>query len=129
MKMLRNGSISGVAFWSLDRWGRTMTELILEMEEFRDSGKQLISMREALDLGTAAGRLAAYIIAAMANFERDRIQERTLLGLARAKAQGKILGRPKGKKDSKKRRKVGYYRRWEQKRKKPSPENKGGLIE
>ena len=95
LKLLRRGTIQGVGFWSLDRWGRTMTELVMEMEEFSGSGKVLMSYQEALDLSTAAGRLAGNVLAAMASFERDRIRERTLLGLARAKAQGKTLGRPK----------------------------------
>lgn len=97
LKKLRLGFIDSVAFWSLDRWGRNMTELVLEMEEFKQSGKQLISMKEGFDLGTAANRLGAHVLAAMANYERDRIQERTLLGLARARAQGKTLGRPRNK--------------------------------
>jgi len=54
----------------------------------------LMAYMEALDLGTASGRLAAYVVAALANFERDRIRERTLLGLARVRAQGKRIGRP-----------------------------------
>jgi putative DNA-invertase from lambdoid prophage Rac len=54
----------------------------------------MYSHREGLDLSSAAGRLMANVLAAMANFERDRIRERTLLGLARARAQGKKLGRP-----------------------------------
>lgn len=95
LKMLRLGQIEGVAFWSLDRWGRTMSELVLELEEFSKSGKSLISLKEGIDLSTSAGRLMANVLASMANFERDRIQERTLLGLARAKAQGKKLGRPR----------------------------------
>lgn len=92
--LLRRGTIQGVAFWSLDRWGRSMTELVLEMEEFSKSGYLIFSMKEGLDLSNAAGRLMVNVLAAMANFERDRIRERTLLGLARAKAQGKKLGRP-----------------------------------
>lgn len=98
LRKLRLGEIQGVGFWSLDRWGRTMTELVMEMDEFSNSGKVLMSMKEALDLSNAAGRFGAHVIAALANFERDRISERTHLGLARARAQGKTLGRPKGKK-------------------------------
>jgi DNA invertase Pin-like site-specific DNA recombinase len=96
LKMLRRGEVGGVLFWSLDRWGRSMTELVLEMEEFGGSDAVLFSYQEALDLSNASGRLAANVIAALANFERDRIRERTLLGLARVRAQGKKLGRPKG---------------------------------
>jgi DNA invertase Pin-like site-specific DNA recombinase len=95
LKLLRRSEVDGVLFWSLDRWGRTASELVLEMEEFSGSNAVLFSYQEALDLSTAAGRMAANVIAALANFERDRIRERTMLGLARAKAQGKTLGRPR----------------------------------
>lgn len=95
LKLMRLGQADGVAFVALDRWGRSMTELVLELEEFRETGKALISLKEGIDLSTAAGRLMANILATMANFERDRISERTMLGLARARAQGKRLGRPK----------------------------------
>lgn len=94
LKLLRLGTAQGVAFVTLDRWGRTMSELVLELEEFSKSGVSIISLKEGLDLSTSAGRLMANILASMANFERDRIRERTLLGLARARAQGKKLGRP-----------------------------------
>ena len=97
LRKLRLGEADGVAFYALDRWGRTMSELVLELEEFSKTGKSLISMKEGLDLSTAAGRLMANVLSAMANFERDRIRERTLLGLARARAQGKKLGRPRKK--------------------------------
>lgn len=94
LRGLRTGEIEGVAFWSLDRWGRNAGELIMELEEFSKSGVMLMSLKEGIDLSSAAGRLMANMLAIMANFERDRIRERTLLGLARAKAQGKKLGRP-----------------------------------
>lgn len=93
LRMLRLGELDGVAFWSLDRWGRSMGELVMELEEFSKTGKSLISMKEGLDLSTAAGRLMGNILASMANFERDRITERTKLGLARVRAQGRRLGR------------------------------------
>jgi len=100
LRKLRLGEIDGVAFIALDRWGRNMDELVLELEEFSKSGKALISLKEGLDFSSAAGRLMANLLASFANFERDRIRERVNLGLARVKAQGKHLGRPKGKKDS-----------------------------
>jgi len=93
LKKMRLGEADGVAFFALDRWGRNMTELVLELEEFSKSGQSLISLKEGIDLSTAAGRMMANVLAAMANFERDRIRERTMLGLARARSQGKILGR------------------------------------
>ena len=97
LKKLRTGVIDGVAFYALDRWGRTMSELVMELEEFSQTNKTMFSLKEGLDLSTAAGRMFANILAAMANFERDRIRERTLLGLARARSQGKRLGRPRKK--------------------------------
>lgn len=95
LRLIRRGLAQGVAFWSLDRWGRSMAELVLELEEFSKQGYIMFSFKEGIELSTAAGRLMAHVLAAMANFERDRLRERTLLGLARAKAQGKKLGRPR----------------------------------
>lgn len=93
LKKLRLGELDGVAFVALDRWGRNITELVLELDEFSKTNKSLMSLKEGLDLSTAAGRLMANLLAAMANFERDRIRERTMMGLSRAKSQGKISGR------------------------------------
>lgn len=88
-----------------------MSELVMELEEFSKDGKTLFSLKEGIDLSTAAGRMFANILAAMANFERDRIRERTLLGLARAKAQGKRLGRPRTKSPPAKRDEIIYGNR------------------
>ena len=85
-----------------------MSELVLELEEFSQTKKSMFSLKEGLDLSTAAGRMFANILAAMANFERERIRERTLLGLARAKAQGKVLGRPRKKPPLQKRDEIVY---------------------
>ena len=75
LKKLRLGVLDGVAFYALDRWGRTMSELVLELEEFSQSNKSMFSMKEGIDLSTAAGRMFANVLAAMANFERDRIKK------------------------------------------------------
>jgi len=93
LKLMRLGVADGVAFVALDRWGRNMSELVLEMEEFSRNGKSMFSLKEGLDLSTAAGRMMGNVLAAMANFQRDRIQEMTLLGLARSNSKGKINGR------------------------------------
>jgi len=97
LKLLRTKQADTVVFWSLDRWGRTMRELVLEFDEAIQRGWTLISLREGISLDTAAGKLFAHILAAMANFERDRISERTRAGMARARAQGKHVGRPRKK--------------------------------
>lgn len=99
LKKIRHGEIDGVLFTALDRWGRSMAELALEIEEFAETGKQMLSSKEGIDLNTPSGRLLARCLGAFANFERDMIHERTMLGLARAKAQGKKLGHRKGQKN------------------------------
>ena len=93
--LLRTHQADGVAFYALDRWGRNMTELVMELEEFSAQDWMMMALKEQIDLSSAAGRMFAHILAAMANFERERIRERTRLGLARVRAQGKKLGRPR----------------------------------
>ena len=96
--------IDAIVFVALDRWGRSIEELVFEMKQFSDRGVALISLKEGLNFDTAAGKLYAHLLAAFANFERERIRERTIAGLARVRAQGKHIGRPKGSKDKKKRK-------------------------
>lgn len=97
LRLIRRGDCQGVGFWALDRWGRNMAELVLEIEEFSKMGYLMFSYKEGLDFSSAAGRLMAHVLAGMANFERERLIERTHLGLARARAWGKHIGRPKKK--------------------------------
>jgi DNA invertase Pin-like site-specific DNA recombinase len=94
LKLMRIGVADGVAFYNLDRWGRSMGELVLELEECLKTGRTLVSVNEGIDYSSAIGRLHAHVIASFATFERDRISERTKLSLAARKAQGMILGRP-----------------------------------
>jgi len=109
MQRLRGHEFDAVAVVKLDRWARSTTELLLNMEEFMKKNIGFISINDNLDLTTATGRLHFQILAAFAEFERSMISERTKAGLARTKKQ---LGRPKGSKDKKIRRKSGYYLRW-----------------
>jgi len=81
-----------------------------------DKGVGFISISANLDIGTAAWNLHFQILSAFAEFERELIRERTLEGLRRAKMQGKQAGRPKGSKDTKKRKKSGYILREARKR-------------
>jgi DNA invertase Pin-like site-specific DNA recombinase len=81
--------------WRLDRLGRSLRHLILTLEELQHLGVAFVSLGEGIDTSTPSGRLHLHILGAMAEFERARIVERVRLGLARAKAQGKRLGRPR----------------------------------
>lgn len=83
-----------VVVWSLDRLGRSLRHLVVLLDDLQALGVGFVSVREGLDWTTPTGRLQAQLLAMIAEFERARIQERVKAGLARAKAQGKRLGRP-----------------------------------
>ena len=83
-----------VLCWRLDRLGRSLRHLVLTLEEFQVLGIAFVSLAEGIDATTPAGKLQMHILAAIAEFERARIAERVRAGLARARKQGKRLGRP-----------------------------------
>lgn len=117
MQFIRSGKYKAILVYKLDRFARSFTELILDVNELVKKGIDFISISDNLDFSTATGKLHFQILSAFADFERSLISERTKEGLARAKSQGKSLGRPIGSKDGKKRRKSGYYLREVEKRK------------
>lgn len=82
--------------WRLDRLGRNLRHLILLLDELQAVGVAFVSLAEGIDATTSAGRLQLHVLAAIAEFERERIRERVLAGLQRARTQGKALGRPRG---------------------------------
>jgi DNA invertase Pin-like site-specific DNA recombinase len=84
-----------IVCWRLDRLGRNLRHLIKMLDELRALGIAFVSLAEGIDATTPAGKLQLHILAAIAEFERGRIQERVMAGLARARANGKRLGRPK----------------------------------
>ena len=84
-----------VVCWRLDRLGRNLKHLITLLEDLQALGIAFVSLNEGIDATTPAGRLQMHILGAIAEFERARIAERVRLGLARVRAQGKQLGRPK----------------------------------
>src|ERR1700704_4625945 len=81
--------------WRLDRLGRNLRHLVTLIEELQTLGVAFVSLGEGIDCTTPVGKLQLHILAALAEFERARIQERVRAGLARARAQGVRLGRPK----------------------------------
>jgi DNA invertase Pin-like site-specific DNA recombinase len=90
----RRREIDVVLVWRLDRWGRSVTDLLATLQELESLGVGFVSLTEALDLTTAAGRAMAAMLAVFAAFEREILQERTRAGLAHARQNGKRLGRP-----------------------------------
>lgn len=80
--------------WRLDRLGRSLRDLIDWMNYLDKEGVALKSLQENIDTSTATGKLVFHIFAAMAEFERNLIQERTQAGLSAARARGRVGGRP-----------------------------------
>lgn len=112
LQRIRNKDFNAVMVLRLDRLGRSLPHLLQLVQEFKNKGVDFISLNESFDTTTAHGELFFNIVASMAQFERRLTQERVNEGLAEAKRKGKKLGRPKGSKDKKVRKKSGYYQRW-----------------
>jgi DNA invertase Pin-like site-specific DNA recombinase len=94
LEAARRREIDVVLVWRLDRWGRSVTDLLATLQELEHLGVGFVSLTEALDLTTPAGRAMAAMLAVFAAFEREVLQERTRAGLAQARQNGKKLGRP-----------------------------------
>ena len=94
MEAARRRKIDVVVVWRLDRWGRSVTDLLTTLQELEHLGVGFVSLTEALDLTTPAGRAMAALLAVFAAFEREILGERVRAGLAHARQNGKRLGRP-----------------------------------
>jgi putative DNA-invertase from lambdoid prophage Rac len=90
----RRREIDVVLVWRLDRWGRSVTDLLATVQELSYLGVGFVSLTEALDLTTPMGRAMAGLLAVFAEFEREILRERVRAGLAEARLHGKHLGRP-----------------------------------
>ena len=90
----RRREIDVVLVWRLDGWGRSVTDLLATLQELDPLGVGFVSLTEALDLTTPAGRALAGRLAIFAEFEREVLRERTRAGLAQARLNGKRLGQP-----------------------------------
>jgi len=92
LERLRPGDT--LVVWRLDRLGRSTSHLIDTVTGLGQRGVGFCSLTEALDTTTPAGRLLFGILASLAAFERDLVRERTIAGLAAARARGRVGGRP-----------------------------------
>ena len=92
---VRRRRVDAVVCWRLDRLGRGLRHLVALLDEFHALGVGFVSLGEGIDCTSPAGRLQMHILGAIAEFERARIAERVKAGLARARANGTRLGRPK----------------------------------
>ena len=94
MEQLRVGD--AIVVWKLDRLGRSLRDLVNLVSEIQDKGAGLKSLHDSIDTTTPQGKLTFHLFAALAEFERDIIRERTKAGLEAARARGRKGGRPKG---------------------------------
>src|ERR1700687_4322421 len=90
----RRREIDVVLVWRLDRWGRSVADLVSMLQDLQHLGVGFVSLTEALDLTTPAGRAMAGLLAVFAEFEREILRERVRAGLAHARQNGQRLGRP-----------------------------------
>jgi DNA invertase Pin-like site-specific DNA recombinase len=92
---LRN--VDCILVWKLDRWGRSVSNLLASLQELAGLGVRWIAVTQNLDTDEAnpVGRLLLHILASVAEFERSMIQERVRAGLAAAQARGVHCGRPR----------------------------------
>jgi DNA invertase Pin-like site-specific DNA recombinase len=90
----RRREIDVVLVWRLDRWGRSLVDLVVTLKELAELGVAFVSLTEALDLTTPTGRAMAGLLSVFAAFEHEILRERIRAGIAEARLQGKHLGRP-----------------------------------
>ncbi len=91
----RRREIDVIVVWRLDRWGRSVADLMSTLRELTDLGVGFVSLAEALDLTTPAGRAMTGMLAVFAEFEREILRERVRAGIAQARKEGRPHGRPR----------------------------------
>ena len=94
MRAARRREIDAIVVWRLDRWGRSVVDLVNTLHELHALGVGFISLHEALDFTTPTGRAMAGLLAIFAQFEREILRERVKAGIAQARRHGKPHGRP-----------------------------------
>ncbi len=91
LKALRRGDV--LIVWRLDRLGRSIVHLISLVETLKRRGIGFVSLTESIDTSSAGGQVIFHILAALAEFEKSLIRERTIAGIAAARARGNLPGR------------------------------------
>jgi putative DNA-invertase from lambdoid prophage Rac len=95
LKAARRREIDVIVVWRLDRWGRSVADLMATLGEMTELGVGLVSLTEALDLTTPTGRAMAGMLAIFAEFEREILRERVRAGITQARKEGRPHGRPR----------------------------------
>lgn len=94
LKAARRREVDAIVVWRLDRWGRSLLDLIATLHELHAVGVGFVSLTEALDMTTPGGRALAGMLAVFAEFERDILRDRVKAGIAQARKEGRPHGRP-----------------------------------
>lgn len=98
LELARRREVDAIAVVQLARWGRSLSDLVVTLQELGDLGVHFASVQDSLDFGTPAGRALAGMLSVFAAFERDLLRERVKSGLAHAQRHGtrsgKAIGRP-----------------------------------
>jgi putative DNA-invertase from lambdoid prophage Rac len=92
---VRRREVDAILVWRLDRWGRSLPDLVVTLKELAELGTGFVSLTEAFDMTTPTGRALAGMLAVFAEFEREIMRERVKAGIAQARSKGITLGRPK----------------------------------
>jgi DNA invertase Pin-like site-specific DNA recombinase len=95
LKAARRREVDVEVVWRLDRWGRSVADLMVTLRELTDLGVGFVSLTEALDLTTPTGRAMTGMLAVFAEFEREILRERVRSGIAQARKDGRPHGRPR----------------------------------
>jgi len=95
LEAARRRELDAVLVWRLDRWGRSLSDLVVTLQELQELGVAFVSLTEAFDLTTPTGRAMAGMVAVFAEFEREIKSERVRAGIEQARREGRHLGRPK----------------------------------
>lgn len=93
LSYLREGD--SLIVFAIDRLGRSTVDVLTNVQLLRDKGVRLVILNMGLDTSTPTGKLMLGVFSSFAEFENDLRKERQMLGIARAKAEGKLTGRPK----------------------------------
>lgn len=94
LKAARRREIDVIVVWRLDRWGRSVADLVTSLNELHELDIGFVSLTEALDMTTPSGRALAGMLAVFAQFEREILSDRVKAGIAQARAEGRPHGRP-----------------------------------
>jgi putative DNA-invertase from lambdoid prophage Rac len=94
LRAARRKEIDTIVVWRLDRWGRSLVDLVTTLQELVALKVGFVSLSEALDLTTPSGRAFAGMLAVFAEFERDILRDRVKAGIAQARKEGRVHGRP-----------------------------------